>query len=449
MKNTYPLQTFFERILSPFEDFLRHNISGSIVLIVATLATLAIANSPWSEAFAHFWEQPLGLVYAGEPQLQLSVHHWVNDGLMALFFLLVGLELKREVLVGELSSLKEAALPIIAATGGMLGPALIYAGLNPTGAQLHGWGIPTATDIAFAIGVLTLLGNKVPRTLLLFLTALAIADDLGAVLIIAIFYTSDLDWQALGGAAAVFGILMLLNRGGVRAALPYWILGVALWYLVLLSGVHATLAGVLLALTIPAKPAYAPDEFDRSIGDLHEDFREQDASDVYGPLTNHRMAVVAARMEHAAMRVQSPLQHIEHRLSPWVTFLIIPAFALANAGVDFRELNLSASLSSSVTQGVVLGLVFGKFIGISAFSWLAVKTGLGRLPTGIQWRHILGAGWLGGIGFTMSLFISQLAFSDPALVEAAKVGILLASLLSAAIGVGWLMVAARTTPNTK
>jgi Na+:H+ antiporter, NhaA family len=443
MQNAYPLESLFDRVLSPFEDFLKHHSAGGIVLILATLTTLAIANSPWGDAFHHFWEQPLGLFYGTDFRLQLSVHHWVNDALMALFFLLVGLELKREILVGELSSLKDAALPIIAAAGGMLIPALIYIGFNSSGVSANGWGIPTATDIAFAIGILVLLGDKAPRNLIIFLTALAIADDLGAVLVIALFYTNSLNFVALGGAALTFGLLMLLNRGGIRSAIPYWLVGLVLWYLVLLSGIHATLAGILLALTIPAKPAHTPADFDRSLHVLHEDFREQTSTDSSGPLSNPRMAMVAAKVERAAVLVQSPLRHIEHALSPWVTFLIIPLFALANAAVDFRQMDLLASLREPITLGVMLGLVFGKFIGISLFSWLAVKTGLGRLPIGVSWRHILGAAWLGGIGFTMSLFIGQLAFDDPALVEEAKVGILFASLFAAGIGVLWLVIAAR------
>jgi Na+:H+ antiporter, NhaA family len=443
MQNTYPLEPLFKRVLSPFEDFLQHHSAGGIVLIVATLATLAVANSPWGEAFHHFWEQPVGFFFGTGFRLQLSLHHWVNDALMALFFLLVGLELKREILVGELSSLKDAALPIIAAAGGMIMPALIYLGLNSSGAAAHGWGIPTATDIAFAIGILVLLGDKVPRNLIIFLTALAIADDLGAVLVIALFYTSSLNYAALSGAAITLGVLALLNRGGIRSAVPYWAVGVVLWYLVLLSGIHATLAGIMLALTIPAKPAHAPAEFDRRLNALLGDLSVSAAGDSMEPLSNQRMAVAAANVERAAVLVQSPLRHIEHSLSPWVTFLIIPLFALANAGVDFRELNLLASLREPITLGVMLGLVIGKFIGISAFSWMAIASGLGRLPNGVQWRHILGAAWLGGIGFTMSLFIGQLAFADAALVEEAKVGILFGSLLAAVFGVVWLAISNR------
>lgn len=443
MAHPYPLESLFGRALSPFERFLKHSSAGGIVLIAATLLTLGIANSGWSEAFHHFWEQPFGLFVGTSFRLEMSLHHWVNDALMALFFLLVGLELKREILVGELSSLRDAALPVIAAAGGMLMPALIYAALNGGSAGINGWGIPTATDIAFAIGILVLLGQKVPRNLIVFLTALAIADDLGAVLVIALFYTSELDQAALAGAGAAFIGLVLLNRGGVRRAAPYWIVGAILWYLVLLSGIHATLAGILLAMAIPARPAYSPAHFDRRIEELHGEFREQKSIDDSGPLSNHRMAKVAAHMEEASVAVQSPLQHTEHGLSPWVTFLIIPLFALANAAVDFRPLDLGASLGERITLGVILGLVVGKFVGISLFSWIGVKLGLGRLPNGVSWGHLMGAGWLGGIGFTMSLFIGQLAFKDPAMVDQAKVGILLGSLLAAVIGTIWLLVVAR------
>ncbi|MFC4160771.1 Na+/H+ antiporter NhaA [Chitinimonas lacunae] len=442
MANTYPLESLFGRVLSPFEQFLKHSSAGGIVLIAATLLTLGLANSPWSEGFHHFWEQPIGLFYGTAFRLEMSLHHWVNDGLMALFFLLVGLELKREVLVGELSSLRDAALPVIAAAGGMLMPALLYTAFNGSSAGVNGWGIPTATDIAFAIGILVLLGKRAPRNLIVFLTALAIADDLGAVLVIALFYTSDLNQTALAGAALTLLGLGLLNRAGVRRAAPYWALGLVLWYLVLLSGIHATLAGILLALTIPAMPAYSPRHFEQRIEGLLGEFRQQTSLDDAGPLSNHRMAVVAANMEHASIAVQSPLQHTEHGLSPWVTFLIVPVFALANAGVDFRQLDLVASLGERITLGVILGLVLGKFVGISLFSWLGVKLGLGRLPNGVTWRHILGAAWLGGIGFTMSLFIGQLAFRDPIMVDQAKVGILLGSLIAAVVGTLWLLLIA-------
>ena len=443
MDKTYPLEPLFGRILSPFEQFLRRTTAGGIVLIATTVVALALAAVFGADAMHRFTEQPLGFSAGGRPRLELSLHQWINDGLMSLFFLLVGLELKREILVGELSSLKDAALPVIAAVGGMVLPALIYLAFTAGTPAASGWGIPMATDIAFAVGILVLLAWRIPKNLIIFLTALAIADDLGAVLVIAVFYTENLNLGALGIAAALFAVLALLNRGGVRHPLPYGLVGVLLWLAVHASGVHATLAGILLAMAIPARPAHTPAHFERRIGELEAVFRadrrDEDTPD--DPLSNFRMASIAAEMERSAAAVQSPLQRMEHGLTPWVTFMVIPIFALSNAGIDLLEVAWQEALTHNATLGVVGGLVLGKFVGISLFSWVAVRLGLARLPSGVRWAHLLGAAWLAGIGFTMSLFISQLAFSDPRLVEEAKLGILLGSALSAAIGLVWLYVA--------
>jgi len=437
----YPLESLFGRVLSPFERFLRRTTAGGIVLVATTLIALALAMALGGEALHRVWEAPLSVAAGERYRLELSWREWVNDGLMALFFLLVGLELKREILVGELSSLRDAALPIAAAIGGMIVPGLIYAAFNANTATAAGWGIPMATDIAFAIGILVLLAWRIPRNLIIFLTALAIADDLGAVLVIAIFYTADISLKSLGTAGLLFAALVLFNRGGIRHPLPYALVGVPLWLAVLASGVHPTLAGILLAFTIPARPAYSPAHFERRIDALQAAFRadRQDLETPDDPLSNARMVSIAEAMEYSAAAVQSPLQRIEHRLTPWVTFVVIPVFALANAGIDLRSIAWSEALTSRVTVGVLAGLVIGKFAGISFFSWLAVRWGLARLPAGVQWKHLLGAAWLGGIGFTMSLFIAQLAFRDPAVVEQAKLGILLASATAAAIGLAWLV----------
>jgi Na+:H+ antiporter, NhaA family len=437
----YPLERLFGRVLSPLERFLRQATAGGIVLVATTALALGIANSPWGEPFARFWEQRAGL-QLGAWTLEQSLHHWTNDGLMALFFLLVGLELKREALVGELSSLENAALPMVAAAGGMVVPALIYLSLNPESPAARGWGIPMATDIAFAIGILVLLAWRVPRALIVFLMALAIADDLGAVLVIALFYTGALDGAALVNAIVALAALMLLNRGGVRRRLPYWMLGVLLWYFTLLSGIHATVAGVLLAFTIPVRPSRTPQQFDARVSQLLTAFRAhaEDRSTPSDPVTSHDMAAIAAGLEHDAKAVQSPLQRTEHGLGGPVTFVILPLFALANAGIDFRHTDLWGSLSHSITLGIALGLVLGKFSGIAGFSWLAIRLGVARLPPEVTWSHLLGAAWLGGIGFTMSLFISQLAFEEPQQVELAKIGILSGSLVAALIGLVWLLV---------
>jgi Na+:H+ antiporter, NhaA family len=443
-RNDYPLEYLFGRILSPFEHFLRRTTAGGIVLVLATLLALSLATAFGADALHHFWDQGLALSIGRGFTLGLTWHHWVNDGLMALFFLLVGLELKREILVGELASMRDAALPVIGAIGGMVAPALIYAALNAGTPSAAGWGIPMATDIAFAVGILVLLAWRIPRNLIVFLTALAIADDLGAVLVIAIFYTANLDVGALLGAAALFGLLLLFNRGGIRHPLPYGLVGILLWYAVYASGIHATIAGILLAMAIPARPAFGPQQFDRRMAELGAAFRDARRVDALGdPLSNHRMASIAEAAEQVASAVQSPLQRIEHGLSPWVTFIVIPVFALANAGIDLTTIALEQALAEPITQGVLLGLVLGKFGGISLFCWMAVRLGWARLPAGVCWKHLLGAAWLGGIGFTMSLFIGQLAFPDPEQAEHAKLGIVLASAIAAVIGLLWLYLAAR------
>ncbi|MFZ3322824.1 MAG: Na+/H+ antiporter NhaA [Usitatibacter sp.] len=440
----YPLESLFGRILSPFEDFLRRTAAGGIVLVVATIMALTLATWLGDAAVHHAWERPLGITQ-GAFHLDLTLHEWVNEALMALFFLLVGLELKREILVGELSSVRDAALPVIAAAGGMIVPALIYVAFDAGTPTATGWAIPMATDIAFAVGLLVLLGDRVPRGLTIFLTALAIADDLGAVLVIAIFYTAQIDVAALRASAALFVLLILFNRGGLRHPLPYALIGAMLWFYVLASGVHATVAGVLLALTIPARGAYSPAQFEKRIEELHEALRADRADQATpdDPLRNHRMTSIAEATEKVAAAVQSPLRRIEHVLTPWVAFLVIPIFALANAGIDLSDVKWSELHSSKATLGVMLGLFLGKFAGISLFCWVAVKASLGRLPAGVEWRHVLGAAWLAGIGFTMSLFISQLAFTDPEAIEQAKLGILLGSFASAVVGFAWLWIASR------
>jgi Na+:H+ antiporter, NhaA family len=443
----YPLESLFGRILSPFEDFLHRTAAGGIVLLAATIAALVLATWLGEPAIHRAWERTFA-ISRGSFQLELSLHDWVNDALMALFFLLVGLELKREVMVGELSSMRDAALPVVAALGGMVVPALIYAAFNAGTPTAPGWGIPMATDIAFAVGLLVLLGDRVPRSLTIFLTALAIADDLGAVLVIALFYTDQIEFAALRASGALFVLLIFFNQGGLRHPLPYVLVGAMLWFYVLASGVHATIAGVLLALAIPARGAFTPAQFEERIEELHRALHADraDQSTPDDPLRNHRMTSIAEATEKVAAAVQSPLRRIEHFLSPWIAFLVIPIFALANAGIDLSDVKWDALFSSKATLGVMAGLFIGKFVGISLFSAIAVKVGLGRLPAGVQWRHLLGAAWLAGIGFTMSLFISQLAFADAESIEQAKIGILLASFVAGAVGTLWLWIAGRRKP---
>jgi NhaA family Na+:H+ antiporter len=444
----YPLESIFGRVLSPFEQFLRRTSAGGIVLVATTVVALALATLAGDATWRSIWERTFALSAGGRAELRLTWHHWINDGLMALFFLLVGLELKREILVGELASIRDAALPVIAAAGGMLVPAAIYLTLNAGSPHASGWGIPMATDIAFAVGILVLLGRRAPRNLIVFLTALAIADDLGAVLVIALFYTGQINREPLAIAAAIIALLALFNRGGVRHPLPYALAGAALWGALHASGLHATLTGIVLAVAIPSRPSRTPAQFEARLAELQAAFgEERKAEGPDDPIRNQRMASLAEAMERTARAMQSPLQRMEHALAPWVTFVAVPVFALTNAGIDLTKVAWSEALSSPVTLGVLLGLALGKFAGIALFSAFAVRLGLARLPAGVSWSQLLGAAWLGGIGFTMSLFIAQLAFADAAAVEQAKLGILLASATSAATGLVWLWFVAPARPR--
>ena len=420
-----------ERIVRPFQDFTHKQSSGGILLIAATAVALVWANSPWGESYAALWHTAL-TVSIGDASVSKDLTHWINDGLMAVFFLVVGLEIKREVLVGELSSVRSAALPVAAAVGGALVPAAIYLAINAGTEGSAGWGIPMATDIAFALGVLALLGERAPVTLKVFLTALAIVDDIVAVLVIALFYTSDISWGALVVGAAFLAALVVANLIGVGRTLVYAVLGIGLWLAFLLSGVHATIAGVLLALTVPAISFINPGAFlerSRYVLDRFEQAGEKGEN----VLSNEERQAALHALNHAAYRLEPPLHELEHALHPWVVFAIMPIFALANAGVPLGG-GIADALTSPVALGIVAGLVVGKQLGITLFAWLAVRSGLSELPEGIGWRHIYGAGWLAGIGFTMSLFITDLAFSEGSVVAAAKLGILVASLIAGMVG---------------
>jgi len=381
----------------------------------------------------------------GNSVFSKSLHFWINDGLMTIFFFLVGLEIKRELLVGELASARRAALPIVAAVGGMLVPAAIYAAMNVGSAGARGWGIPMATDIAFAVGILALLGNRVPVSLKVFLVALAIVDDIGAVLVIAIFYTSEISWGGLFAAFILLLILAAANRSHVRHALIYSLLGLFLWWAFLKSGVHTTIAGVLLAMMIPARTRIDAKGLlvrSRSLLDQFERAGRHGES----ILSNAQRQAALQSLEETCEHAETPLQRLEHALHPWVTFIIMPLFALANAGVTL-EGSIASVLSQRVGLGVVLGLVLGKQIGITLFAWLAVRSGVAALPSAVQWRQIYGVGWLGGIGFTMSLFIADLAFRGTAHLPTAKIGILAASIVAGVSG-GMILYQTSTTVNS-
>ncbi|MEH6649620.1 MAG: Na+/H+ antiporter NhaA [Motiliproteus sp.] len=432
-----PWENSFDRVLTPLDEFIKRQTTSGMLLMLCAVIALVVANSPWSDSYQHLIHTPLS-IGAGGWILEKSLQHWINDGLMALFFFVVGLELKREILVGELAELRHAVLPIAAAIGGMLVPALMYVAFSSNGEALRGWGIPMATDIAFAIGVLVLLGNRIPKTLITFLIALAIADDLGAVLVIALFYTEQLSVPALLWVVGLFGVLIAFNRGGVRNSTPYFLIGALLWMAMLASGVHATLAGVLTALTIPALPKYDPLRFSHSVGKMMTQFekahREND-----NILTNDRLRSLTQSLESGAYQVQAPLQRLEHQFHLPVALLVIPLFALTNAGVPLDTGSLGQALQHPVTQGVMAGLLLGKFLGIFGASWLAIKFGIGILPEGTRLAHIAGVALLGGIGFTMAIFIGDLAFmNQPELQVLAKTGVLISSLLAGILGCSWL-----------
>lgn len=422
-------------VIRPFQEFSRIEASGGILLLVCTAIALLWANSPWAQSYFDLWHTQITLAVQNY-SLAHDLHFWINDGLMAIFFLVVGLEIKREVLVGELSSIRRAALPIAAAVGGMIVPAAIFLAFNAGTASTVGWGIPMATDIAFALGVLALLGNRIPAVLKLFLTALAIVDDIGAVLVIALFYTSELSMIALLTAGGILLLLFFLSVAGIRSQPVYVVLGVALWLAILASGVHATIAGILLAMTIPAAPRASSAAFlERAHALVHEFEREGVSGDKV--LINEGQQAAVLALEEVSEHVQTPLTRMEHSLHPWVTYAIMPLFALSNAGVALGG-NFLGELATSPSLGIILGLVVGKQVGITLLTWLVVRSGWAEIPEGVTWRQIYGVSWLGGIGFTMSLFIATLAFGDSPLLGTSKVAILCASLIAGVVGYGLL-----------
>jgi NhaA family Na+:H+ antiporter len=424
-----------DAIIRPFQRFANTQASGGVLLLAFTVVALVWANSPWSHSYHALWETMVTFGF-GEHVLSKPLELWINDGLMAIFFFVVGLEIKREILIGELSSPRQAALPIAAALGGMIVPAGIYFAFNAGTPEVSGWGVPMATDIAFALGVLALIGKGIPDAVRVFLTALAIVDDLGAVLVIALFYTAEISMAALGVGCGFLALMAAANVLGVRNPLVYWLLGGGVWLSFLLSGVHATIAGVLGAMTIPANSLIDEKSFVEGGRFLLSEI-ERKAEPGSEPLHHETKHGAVQALEAACENVETPLQRLEHGLHPWVAFFIMPVFALANAGVELGA-GFVEALTAQVTLGVIVGLVAGKQIGITLFSWLAVRAGWASLPKGVSWQHIYGAAVLGGIGFTMSLFIAGLAFDDSETLAMAKAGILLASLLAGVSGYWFL-----------
>ncbi len=441
-----PWEKAFDKVLSPLEEFIHRQTTSGILLMLCAITAIYIANSPWSETYHHILELTFTIGVPGF-ELSKSVHHWINDGLMALFFFVIGLELKREILVGELANIKLAMLPFFAAIGGMVVPVLIYISINPTGHTLDGWGIPMATDIAFALGTLALLGNRIPKNLLSFLVALAIVDDLGAVLVIALFYTETISIQALIFAAILLALLVSLNLGGIRKPLPYILLGILLWIAMLKSGVHATLAGVFLAFTIPMRPKYDAVRFLAQISERLEQIKKAYLHEK-NIIKNDELRCRVQALGEGVSRVQAPAQIMEHTMHIPSAYIIIPIFSLANAGIPVDWTSLQAVITHPVSLGIAAGLIVGKLIGIAGFSWLAVKLGLTSLPSGVNFKHIIGAAFMGGIGFTMSIFIAELGFAHHAEdLLMAKTGVLLASALAGISGFLWLYFSVEKTPD--
>ncbi|MDP8936977.1 MAG: Na+/H+ antiporter NhaA [Actinomycetota bacterium] len=414
------------RLPRPLRRFLDTEAAGGVLLLVAAVAALVWANSPWSGSYRALWETEFTL-RLGQWGLTHDLRHWVNDGLMTLFFLVVGLEIKREVVCGDLREPRTAAVPVFAAVGGMAVPAILYAVVNGSGPGSPGWGIPMATDIAFAVGVLAVLGRRVPASLKLFLLTLAIVDDIGAIVVIAVFYAGGVEPAYLAAAAVLLAAVLGLRRAGVVWVTPYVVLGVAVWLVTQASGVHATIAGVVLGLLAPARPLTAAAVARQWAGDLSDD---------PGP------GELAAMTRLAATSV-SPAERIEHLLHPWTSFFVVPVFALANAGVAVRSDSFDTTGATAVAVGVALGLAVGKVVGVTGATWLAVRTGVGRLPEGATWPMVAGVGTVAGIGFTVSLFVAELAFDPGPLQDAAKIGVLGASALAALAGALVLVRAGR------
>ncbi len=438
-----PWEKTFNKVMTPFDEFLHNQTTTGLVLMFMTIVALILANSPFAEDYAHIFHTNFAITL-GNLSIDHSLHHWINDGLMAIFFFLIGLEIKREILVGELSDPKNAVLPILAAAGGMIFPALIFYYFTMGTPASTGWGIPMATDIAFAISALVLLGKRVPAALVTFLVALAIVDDLGAVTVIAIFYTDQIHMSYLITALVFFGVLIAFNRFGIHKPLPYFIVGVLMWASMLESGVHATIAGILTALAIPAKPKFNPHFFHEHMDVLVNKYHKLDKPNPDYQICDQQKAILQ-QIEKGAKRVQTPSARLEHSLHLPVALLIIPLFALANAGIAINFAEMDSLLIQPVTLGVMFGLIMGKVIGIAGVSWIAIKLGLAKLPNGATMSQLFGVSFLGGIGFTMSIFIADLAW-EPGneLLLGAKTGILIASLVAGVVGFVWLRYIAKS-----
>ena len=435
-------ESLIDRLARPFQIFAAHKLSGAVLLLAATVAAVAWANSPWA-GFYHHWLHTKLALSVGPFALSKSISHWINDGLMGIFFFVVGLEIKRELLAGELASPRKAALPVIAAVGGMVVPALVYAVFNGDGEFARGWGIPMATDVAFALGILAVF--PVPLSLKIFLTALAIVDDIGAIIVVAVFYTDAIATGSLLIGGLLLCVSIVANGIGMRNPIIYFLIGCAIWIAFYKSGVHATLAGVIMAFTIPARTVINARQLHDRTRALLKQLRDTGLPSDKRLLTNQQHHIVHS-MERLTEHATAPLQELEHALMPFVTFAILPLFALTNAGVSLEREALGR-LTEPMSLGIILGLVLGKPLGIWLFAWAGVTLRIAELPKGISLLHVASVGCLAGVGFTMALFIATLAFEDVALVDAAKTAVLAGSLLATLIGSVLLLLTARPVPE--
>ena len=419
---------FVKAIQNPVQTFIHTEEVGAIVLLLAAASALGWANSPWSDSYASFWHTTISFdiyIFAISEDLE----HIVNDGLMAVFFFVVGLEIKRELLHGELSSFRRAVLPAMAALGGMVAPAAIYLAFNSSGETAVGWGIPIATDIAFALGVLALLGRRLPAQLRIFLLGLAVVDDLGAIAVIAVFYTESIHWIDLGLALGVFVVIAACIRIGIRSLGFYLILSVVMWQFFLESGIHATVAGVLISVLTPARPYLHRKNYKAAVENLLRDFKlAMDTGQ------EEKAESIVAEVEKLSQGTEGPMERLERVIHPWTSFVVLPIFALANAGIVISWDSLTEAAASPITLGILVALPVGNTLGILGMTWLTVRLGLGRLPSYVTWLQVLGVGMLGGIGFTVSIFVSGIAFENQALSDQAKIGVFGASLLAGAVG---------------
>lgn len=439
--NTARWEKAFKKWLTPFEEFIHRQTTGGLMLMVFTILALILANSRWAPMYYDWVNMPMRW-QLGSWSIDNTLQHWINEGLMSFFFLIVGLELKREILVGDLSQPRVAALPLIGALGGMLIPAFIYTLFNFNTPGISGWGVPMATDIAFAVGLLVLLGKRIPNGLVVFLVALAIADDLGAVLVIALFYTEKLQLIPLLFSGIFILALVILNLWGVRKSTPYFIVWTLLWFAMLESGIHATLSGIITAACIPAYPKYNPSYYTNLLTKRIEDFAASYKTEEK-IIKNEELRTIVQLIEEHTKEVQTPLQRVEHKLQLPVSLVVIPLFAFFNAGVTLpleSFAGLLTVLQHPVTIGITLGLLLGKMTGIMSFCWVSIKLKWAQLPENTNYRQLLGVAFIAGIGFTMSLFIAELAFAEQsALLDLAKIGILLGSLISAIMGIVCLL----------